>query len=176
MNQIIFGFVGLFVCLFCFVRDAINNEILERGLPACRRVATWASSRATWLALAGSIWPRLARSGCSGCLGWLDLAVLVAPGRSCWLDQAALDAAGRRFCCAWAVFSLISLRRGSVSSRSHWVPRFAGRVHSWASWLPHFCCSGCFWAPWLARFGCLGRSCAPGLLDLNALVAPGCSG
>ena len=28
------------------------------------RVATWASSRATWLALAGSICPRSARSGC----------------------------------------------------------------------------------------------------------------
>ena len=41
-------------------------------------------------ALAGSIWPRLARSGCSERPGSLDLAVLVALGRSGWLDLAAL--------------------------------------------------------------------------------------
>ena len=43
----------------------INNEILQRGLWSLgTRVATWASSRATWLALAGSICPRSARCGC----------------------------------------------------------------------------------------------------------------
>ena len=93
-------------------------------------------------ALAGSIWSRLARSGCSGRPGSLDLAVLVAVGRSGWLDLAALGTPGRRFCCAWAMFLLISLRRGSVSSRSPWLLRFG--------------CSARSRAPRLSRFGALG--------------------
>ena len=73
--------------------------------------ATWASSRATWLALAGSIWPRLARSGCPARLAratWLALAGSIwprlgrfgcpaRPGRpaerlgSPWLARCGLD-------------------------------------------------------------------------------------
>ena len=51
--------------------------------------------RATWRALAGSIWPRLARSGCPGRPGCLDLSALVAPGRRGWLNLAALGALAR---------------------------------------------------------------------------------
>ena len=102
--------------------------------------------------LAGSIWLQLARSGCSGRPGSLDEAVLVAPGRFGWLDLAALGTPGRRFCCAWAVFSLISLRRGNVWSRSPWLLQFG--------------CSARCRAPWLPRFGALGAL----LGDLGTLL------
>ena len=45
--------------------------------------------------LAGSIWLRPSRSGCSGCFDWLDLGVPVGFGRSGWLDLVALKASGR---------------------------------------------------------------------------------
>ena len=119
-------------------------------------MAKLAISRGAWRVLAGSIWRRVARSGCSGRFGWLDLAVLVAPGRSGWLDLAALGASGRRFCCAGAVFSLISLRRGSVSSRSPWMLRFGDPVRFWDPWLPRFGALKEF----LGRlWGVLGRPC-----------------
>ena len=46
-------------------------------------------------ALAGSIWLRMARSGCPWRPRWFDLAALCAPGRPNWLDLAALRAPGR---------------------------------------------------------------------------------
>ena len=54
-----------------------------------------APGRATWRALAGSIWPRLARSGRPGRPGCLDLSALVAPGRPGWLNLPALAALTR---------------------------------------------------------------------------------
>ena len=131
------------------------TKLLDQSCGSGARAVSWASSRTTWRVLAGSMGPRLARSGCSGCPGWLDLADLVVPGRSGKLDLAALGTPGRRFCCAWAVFSLISLRRGSVSSRSPWLLRFGCSVRSWAPWLPRLGVLGAF----LADLGTLlGRS------------------
>ena len=46
-------------------------------------------------ALAGSIWLRMARSGCPWRPRWFDLAALCAPGRPNWLHLAALRAPGR---------------------------------------------------------------------------------
>ena len=46
------------------MKKYFNNEILEGGLRFWHPRSTWASSRATWLALAGSICPRSARCGC----------------------------------------------------------------------------------------------------------------
>ena len=145
-----------------------NNNPYRNCSTSCRagtRALSWAPSQTTWHVLAGSIGRRVARSGCSGCLGWLDLAVLVAPGHSGWLDLAALGAAGHRFCCTGAVFSLISLRRGSVSSRSPWLLRFGCSVRSWAPWLPRLGALGAFLGDLGTLLGCswtlLGRSEVP---------------
>ena len=45
----------------------------------------------------GSIWPRLARSGCRDRSGWLEQGTLRAPARSGCLVLAALDAPGLDF-------------------------------------------------------------------------------
>ena len=57
-------------------------------LPSVQSRSTWAPGLATWLALAGSICPRLAQPGCPVSPGWLDLAALVAPGRPGCLNLA----------------------------------------------------------------------------------------
>ena len=114
-------------------------------------------------------------------------------GRSGWLDLAALSAFGRRCCCTWAVFSLISLRRGSVLSRSRWLLRYGHSARSRAPWLPRFGTLGTLlvdlgtllrisWAllgrsgvPWgrtLAQLGRPGRPATPGWLDLAANECP----
>ena len=73
----------------------VNNENAERGLRRTHSRRAGCQARATLLVLAGSIWPRLAQSGCTARPGWLNLAVLVAPGHPSWLDLAALVALGR---------------------------------------------------------------------------------
>ena len=57
--------------------------------------ATWAPGHSTWLALAGSIWLRLARSGCPGRparAAWAPSNVLAG---SIWLPTLALGAQQR---------------------------------------------------------------------------------
>ena len=62
----------------------------------------------TWLARPGLDWLEWpARMACSSGVG--------AQQRAGWLDLAVLGVPGRRFGCAWAVFSLISLRMANVS-------------------------------------------------------------
>ena len=99
----------------CSTRLVVLGGARSAGRPAERHGASWlarsgslgapsatwapllARSGLDWLALAapgalaGSICPRLARSGCPCCPGWLDLAALCAPGRPSWLDLAAND-------------------------------------------------------------------------------------
>ena len=92
----------------------------------------------------GPGWLELAAPDTLARPGWLDLVDLVVPGRSGKLDLAAQGTSGSRFCCAWAAFSLLSLRRGSVSSRSPWLLRFGCSVRSWAPWLPRLGVLGAF--------------------------------
>ena len=83
----------------------MSNEQRTRGGPSrlldVAARAAWSTccasgpGRATWRALAGSIWPRLARSGRPGRPGCLDLSALVAPGRLGWLNLPALAALTR---------------------------------------------------------------------------------
>ncbi len=53
---------------------------------------SWATSQRSLGALAGSIWPRLARSGCPWRPGWLELALLGALAGSIWLPWSLLGA------------------------------------------------------------------------------------
>ena len=88
----------------CGELDPEVHELLARARPACTLVlVTNATTRLPsdlarpgWLdlaapgALAGSIWPRMARSACSWHPCWVDLAALCGPGRptgSIWLPN-----------------------------------------------------------------------------------------
>ena len=98
----------------------LPNEAYELRI----RVATWASSRATGPALAGSIWLRLARPGCPERPGspWL-----ARPGLE-WLDLAALGAL----------------------AASIWLPRSLSGALAGSTWLPEtpwLALAGSFWQP-----------------------------
>ena len=49
-----------------------------------------------WLALAGSIWPRVARSGCPGRSGWLALDALGAPGSPWLANDCPIDTISKK--------------------------------------------------------------------------------
>ena len=114
--------------------------------------------RATWRALAGWIWPRLARSGCPGRPGCLDSAapILGALAGSTWLPETP-----------WLALA-----------GSFWQPemprlRFGCPDYSRALWLARRGCLRLSGLPWLARFGSPERPwldvARPNLLDLAAL-------
>ena len=78
--------------------------------PAGIRAVSWATSQRSLGALAGSIWPRLARSGRPWC-AWLVLA------GSIWLRLARSGCPGRPARVAWAPSNVLA---GSI-----WLPTLA---------------------------------------------------
>ena len=67
-----------------------------RSLPWAPWLARFGGPGRFWLALAGSIWPRMARSGCPGRSGWLALDALGAPGSPWLANDCPIDTISKK--------------------------------------------------------------------------------
>ena len=69
---------------------------LAASLPWAPWLARFGGPGCFWLALAGSIWPRAARSGCPGRSGWLALDALGAPGSPWLANDCPIDTISKK--------------------------------------------------------------------------------
>ena len=123
-----------------YFQELSYNEIAEKRLRAWDARSTWAHGRTTWLALASSICPRLARAGCFERALLPDLVILL-------LDPARPDFSGTPrdliFEPETVVFSRF-LRAASVrrakrpTSIKHWQERYETHFGAAARWSKTF--------------------------------------
>ena len=84
-------------------RGQLGDQPRDLERPGCAACLPWAPWLARfggpgrfWLALAGSMWPRAARSGCPGRSGWLALDALGALGSPWLANDCPIDAISKK--------------------------------------------------------------------------------